>query len=197
MRKVSCIFFFALALSAVSCFKKVAFRTDYVLKPLREVTSDDRVREPVAGAVAFAFDADTAAWTVASYDDALAGVITSRADPAVMQSAPYASSQPYGDGGWISLPLDREWQMVVAVDPVDRLYAYTQQRIGENLPVLTVSLIFQPWRSGRSYKWGNWLFFNDFYVDPTRVECFVDAQAQSAEGAQPEPLSQPKIYAYA
>lgn len=197
MRKVSCIFFFALALSAVSCFKKVAFRTDYVLKPLREVTSDDRVREPVAGAVAFAFDADTAAWTVASYDDALAGVITSRADPAVKQSAPCASSQPYGDGGWISLPLDREWQMVVAVDPVDRLYAYTQQRIGENLPVLTVSLIFQPWRSGRSYKWGNWLFFNDFYVDPTRVECFVDAQAQSAEGAQPEPLSQPKIYAYA
>ena len=158
MRKVSCIFFFALALSAVSCFKKVAFRTDYVLKPLREVTSDDRVREPVAGAVAFAFDADTAAWTVASYDDALAGVITSRADPAVKQSAPCASSQPYGDGGWICLPLDREWQMVVAVDPVDRLYAYTQQRIGENLPVLTVSLIFQPWRSGRSYKWGDWLW---------------------------------------
>lgn len=197
MRKISCIFLFALALSAVSCFKKVDFRTQYVIKPLREVTSDDQLRAPVEGAVAFAFDADTAAWTVASYDDALAGIITSRTDPSVRQSVPYASSAPYGDAGWISLPLDRQWQMVVVVDPVDRLYAYTRQQIGENLGTLTVSLIFQPWKTGRSYKWGNWLFFNDFYVDPSRVECFIDAQAQVAEGAASEPLSQPKIYAYA
>ena len=197
MRKISCIFLFALALSAVSCFKEVAFRTRYVIKPLREATSDDASRTPVEGAVAFAFDADTAAWTVASYDDALAGIITSRTDPSVRQSAPYASSQPYGQSGWISLALDREWQMVVVVDPVARLYACTRQQIGENLSALTVSLIFQPWKSGRSYKWGNWLFFNDFYVDPTRVECLVDAQAQSEEGGPSEPLSQPKIYAYA
>lgn len=197
MQKIRYIFLFVLLLAAVSCFKEVAFRTDYVIKPLREATSDDQTREPVEGALAFAFDADTAAWTVASYDDALAGIITSRADPGVKSSAPYASSVPYGDAGWISLPLDREWQMVVAVDPVDRLYAYTRQQIGENLGTLTVSLIFQPWKSGRSYKWGNWLFFNDFYVEPSRTECFVDAQAQLAEDAQSEPVSQPKIYAYA
>lgn len=196
MRKVGYIVLFVLLLSAVSCFKEVAFRTDYVVKPLRQLTSDDRNPEVIPGATAFVYDADTALWTVASYEDALAGIITSKIDPTVRESAPLAFSEPYGADGWIRLPLDREWQMVVVVDPVDRLYAYTQQQIGENLPLLTVSLLFQPWKTGSFYKNGNWYFYNDFYVDPSRVDCFIDARAQSVEDGATEALESPKIYAY-
>ncbi|MCM1151305.1 MAG: hypothetical protein NC209_06715 [Alistipes sp.] len=197
MRKVSYIVVFLIfVLSAVSCFKEVAFRTTYVVKPLRQLTSDDRNPAVVPDATAFVCDADTAEWTVASYDDALNGIITSKADPAVKETAPLALSEPYGADGWIRLPLDREWQMVVVVDPLDRLYAYTQQQIGENLPMLTVSVLFQPWKTGSSYKNGNWSFRNDFYVDPSRVDCFVDARVQSVEEGAAEPLESPKIYAY-
>lgn len=196
MRKVGYIVIFALFLSAVSCFKEVAFRTDYVVKPLRQLTSDDRNPEIIAGATAFVYDADTASWTVASYEDALAGIITSKADPSVKENTPLAVSEPYGSDGWIRLPLDREWQMIVVVDPLDRLYAYTQQQIGENLPQLTVSVVFQPWKTGTSYKNGNWYFRNDFYVDPSRVECFVEARAQEVEEGAAEALQSPKIYAY-
>lgn len=187
MRRIGSILLFALLLSAVSCFKEVAYRTEYVLKPLRQGTSDDRNPAVIPGAAAFAFDADTAAWTVASYDDALAGVITSKSDPAVRQSAPLAASQPYvfeGAEGWISLALDRERQMIVAVDPVDRLYAYTDQSIGVNLSPLYVSLTFQPWKTGFSYKNGNWSIYNEFYEPPLLLDCFVAAAVQEREGAR-------------
>lgn len=197
MRKVNILFLSVIALAAAACFKEVAFRTAYVVRPLREATSDDRVRAVIPDAVAYAFDADTAAWTVASYDDALAGIITSRSDAAEKRSDPFSVSVPNGEDGEIRLDLDREWQMVVVVDPVDKLYAYTRQQIPENLPTLTLSLIFRPWKTGRSYKYGNWLYFNDFYIEPQQVECFVDVRSQAAEGAEPEPVGQVRIYAYA
>lgn len=200
MRRIGYISLFAVLLSAVSCFKEVAYRTEYVLKPLRQSTSDDRNPAVVPGAAAFAFDADTAAWTVASYDDALAGVITSKSDPAVRQSAPLAASQPYvfeGAEGWISLALDRERQMIVAVDPVDRLYAYTDQSIGVNLSPLYVSLTFQPWKTGFSYKNGNWSIYNEFYEPPLLLDCFVAATVQEREGGGEQALGSSKIYAYA
>lgn len=190
----------ALALSAVSCFKEVAFRTEYVLKPLRQGTSDDRNPAVIPGATAFAFGADTVSWTVASYDDALAGVITSKSDPSVKQSVPLAASQPYvfeGVEGWISLALNRERQMIVAVDPVDRLYAYTDQSIGVNLSPLYVSLVFQPWKQTVSYKNGTWSIYNEFYEPPLLLDCFVDARAQAKEGDEPKPLQSAKVYAYA
>ncbi len=182
MRKIGYILLLALALSAVSCFKEVAFRTEYVLKPLRQGTSDDRNPAVIPGATAFAFGADTVSWTVASYDDALAGVITSKSDPSVKQSVPLAASQPYvfeGVEGWISLALNRERQMIVAVDPVDRLYAYTDQSIGVNLSPLYVSLVCQPWKHTVSYKNGTWSIYNEFYEPPLLLDCFVDARAQA------------------
>ncbi len=197
MRRVGYIFVCALALAAVSCFKKVAYRTECVVKPLQQATADDGNPSVVPGAAAFAFDADTTAWTVASYDDAVSGIITSKSDPAVKRDTPFASSQSYGDRGWISLFLDRERQMVVVVDPVDRLYAYTDLLIGVNHSPLYVSLVFQPWKEGFSYKSSNWSVYNPFYEPPLLLDCFVDAQAQDEEGAAGAPLQSSKVYAYA
>ena len=44
--------------------------------------------------------------------------------------------------------------MIVAVDPTNRLYAYTQQEMSDNLPNLYVTLIFKLWKEGFTYKDG-------------------------------------------
>lgn len=197
MKKI--LYILAVSVLLGGCFKKVSYDTDYVLKPLRQPASGE-IYLPVEGAVAYAFNADTAQWTVASYDDALAGILTSRTDPGQKISTPAATAEPYekeGTEGWLYMHLGSESQLVLAVDPVDRLYAYTQQALGENLPELYVSLPFKPWKEGTSYKDGNWLYFNEFYVPPTFLECYVAPSAQTAEDGPDETIANLKAYAYA
>ena len=64
----------AAAALLAGCFKDVSYKTNYVLKPLAQAQTVDPV-EPFEGLKAYAFDADTAFYTVASYEDALNGVI--------------------------------------------------------------------------------------------------------------------------
>ncbi len=183
------------------CTKEVSFRTDYVLKPLVQQASGD-VYQPVEGAAAYAFAADTAQWTVASYDDALKGVLTSRVDPAQKLSEPLAVAEPdpiEGFEGRLRMTLDRESQLVVAVDPVNRLYAYTQQKNGENLPSTYVTVVFKPYREGFSYKDGNWIFKNDFYERLVALDCYFAPAYQLEEGGAVTdyPVSSSAIKAYA
>ena len=84
---------------------------------------------------------------MASYDDALNGVITSRTDPSAKRSDPIATGQPVATEGFegsLEMRLTRPSQLVVAADPEDRLYAYTQQKVAENLPRTYVTLTFKP-----------------------------------------------------
>lgn len=181
------------------CFKKVSYRTTYVLKPLVEQVSGD-IKQPFEGAVAYAYDVDTTVWTVASYDDALNGVLTSKENSAEKRSDPVATATPFeleGTVGWVQMLLTRPSQMVLAVDTGNRLYAYTQQQLPQNLPQLTVSLLFQPWKAGNRYKNGDWTFFNEFYEPPTYVECTVVPEFQSQEGADTAPVPTVTAYAFA
>lgn len=98
--------------------------------------------------------------------------------------------------GWVQMPLSAETQMVVAVDPVNRVYAYTQQELDVNLPNLYVSLIFKPWK-GFSYKEGNWSFYNEFYAPPVYLDCLIDPSVQLAEGGETSEIANVKAYAYA
>lgn len=191
------------AAAAAGCSKSVLRETDYVLKPLVQASSGD-VMQPVEGALAYAFDADTAAWTVASYDDALAGVITSRTNPAERISAPYVAAEPLAEGelaGRLAMHLALPTQLVVAVDPADRLYAFTQFEMPDNLPAIYVTLPFRPYREGREYKEGDWIFRNDFYAPPVELDCLVMPSVQQEEGADEVPLevsaSAVRAYAYA
>lgn len=71
------------------CFKEVSYRTDYVLKPLVQENSGDVAQLlPEGKAQAFAHAADTVFWEVASYEDALAGIITRRDNPSEKQTVP-------------------------------------------------------------------------------------------------------------
>lgn len=195
----SIIAFFAAACLLTGCFKDVSTKTTFVLKPLLQELSGDQ-KLPLEGVKAYAFNVDTTQWTVATYADALAGIITQRADPTQKLSTPDAVAEPYekeGTVGWLQMLLAAPTQMVVAVDPAQKLYAYTQQVMPENLPNLYVSLLFQPWKVGKVYKEGAWMFFNEFYAPPVTLKCLIAPTAQLLEeGSSTEPIAKAKAYAF-
>ena len=121
------------------CFKSTSYDTEYVLRPYVQ-TENQGPFTSLGGVRAYAFAADTSGWTVASYDDALEGVLTSRRvagermDDPVAVSAPCPPSADFPNSmDWIAMHTDRSSLLVVAVDPRYRLYAYRQQSFAENL----------------------------------------------------------------
>lgn len=190
---------------ATSCFKDVSYETDYILNPLVEQSSGDLPR-PLGEIRAYAFAADTSRWEVASFDDAMSGVITSRLNPSERRSDPFVAAEPYAPGEGIEglegryvMHLDRRSQLVVVADPTNRLYAYTQYKTTFNLPRTYVSLTFQPYREGNRYKQGDWIFRNDFYTPPVYLDCRLAPLRQSEENGPEEPfeVSSTKLKAYA
>ncbi|WP_290540193.1 hypothetical protein [Alistipes sp.] len=180
------------------CFKDVSYKTNYILKPLAQAQPVDPI-EPFEGIKAYAFAADTLFYTVASYEDALNGVIARKDNLSERNSTPVATAEPYaqeGTKGWMQMPLTAKTQMVVAVDPVNKVYAYTQQELAENFPTLYVSLIFKPWK-GFSYQEGSWSFYNKFYTPPVFLDCFIKPSVQLAEGGETSKIANVKAYAYA
>lgn len=199
MKRIGYILLTGLGLLASGCFKDTSIRTNYILKPLSQALSTDPYT-PFEGLKAYSFDADTALYTVSSYEDALNGVISLKGRPSERITTPVSTSAPYereGTTGWVSLELRSPTQMVVAVDPVHRLYAYTQQEVEVNLPNLYVALPFRTWKEGNSYKDGNWSYYNEFYAPPVYRDCYVDAKAQLSEGAAETAISKMEVYAYA
>lgn len=190
----------AVALFA-GCFKDVSYKTAYILKPLAQANSGDASLPMGDGtAMAYAYAADTALWEVASYEDALAGVISRRDMPAERLASPLATAEPYeqeGATGWLRMVLEKPQVMVVAVDTQHKIYGYTQQEIPENFPKLYVSVVFKPWKEGKEYKDGNWIFRNQFYEPPTYLDCYIAPSVQAEEGGEVTEPVKLKAYAFA
>ena len=96
----------------------------------------------------YAYAADTTAWYIASYDDAVSGRITSKADTTDTRTIP--SFRGYADSGTglYKMSVSAGSLMVVVADRSDRMYAYTQQTVdlAETDPLSFPSLVFRPWR---------------------------------------------------
>ena len=184
------------------CFKEVGYKTNYVVKPYSEVKQGDRT--PLEGVQAFAYEVDTVEWTIASYDDALQGIITRKGNPNEQLTSPVAVATPStheSAQGWVEMPLKSPSQMVVVVDTEHQLYAYTQQHLEVNVPTLYVSLLFKVWKEGNSYAEGGtntkWSFYNAFYRPPTTRVLNFALQVEGAAGEEPTPLSSSKGITYA
>lgn len=153
------------------CMKEVAFDTTYVLRPYVQDTTGAPMRS-LAGVAAYAFDADTSQWMVASYEDAFAGRISRRGAPDEKRSDPVASScacTPVdtipSSANWVQMPVRLPSALIVAVDTEHRLYGWRQQEFHENLSPYILSVAFRPWRG--SYTDGAWYMRNDFYEPET------------------------------
>lgn len=186
------------ALLLTGCFKDVAENTSYVLKPLVQTTSGG-LNEPLEGVIGYAFEADTTLWGVASYEEAVHGIISLKADPSQKNSTPISEALPYEVEGMtdrLEMVLPPRNLMLLVVDPADRLYAYTQVEMKENIGKLFVTLIFKPWKEASSWKEG-WSFYNPFFSPTREVESFVKVAAQSTSGGGEELIPNVKVMAFA
>lgn len=153
-----------------------------MIKPLVQDLSGDPYLA-LEGVKAYAFNADTTFY-VASYADALEGIASLKDNPRNSSSPSLRLSPTNAEGaaGWVQMPMSNSTQMVLAVDTeLNKIYAYTQQELAENLPVLYVALPFKPWKEA-FHKDGNWSYYNEFYTPPTYLDCFIEPAVQTEEG---------------
>lgn len=82
---------------------------------------------------------------------------------------PIAQGEPYeidGNENWLAMQLNGPRFLILAVDQSNRLYGFTEQAIGENLPQMHVSVTFYPKEKGKRFLKGKWIMCNDFYTEP-------------------------------
>lgn len=150
-----------------SCFKKVTTDTTLVVKTLieRESGGDDVAAQEV---IAYAYYTGSDDWTVASYEDAVQGIITDSLG-VERRTTPDVTAAPFEREGsehnYVSMPLNQSPVMVVVAVPEVKMYAFTFRTLeAENLPQTFVTLIFHSWKSkeyteGNKNKGSAWLVF--------------------------------------
>lgn len=145
-----------------SCFKDEEYTTRFIFRSTQQVESGGDY-ENFSGVVVYAFKADTAAYYVANYEEALAGIIRSDATDEALTPTAVSSELANSMEGYeyaVTLEVDYEDVMLVAVDTVNEDYAYRNYTLGMNLPTTYITLTFMPWYAGTALK-NNW-----YYVVP-------------------------------
>lgn len=171
-------------LSLTGCFKKVTTATKLCIKTIEEVpvmvkesevdstTGEvtETLREvrkdmlPAEGCYAYFFYVKSNEWSVESYEDAVAKIITNT-ESGEKLSEPDAESEPYVIDGsvnnYLSLYQKKRTALVVVVYPAAQMYAYMYRKSqAENLPTTHLTVLFHTWKSGTynegskdGYKW--------------------------------------------
>lgn len=158
------------------CNKSVSYDTMYVLRPYVQQTNGDGM-ESLPRVKAFAFDADTTMWTVASYEDALRGILTMRYASSQKRSDALAVAEPFppidtipASVNWLQMRILLPSAMILAVDVENRLYGYRQQEFSQNVSPYVLSVAFRPWKEANFYKDGDWWMFDDYYTKPVEPD---------------------------
>lgn len=144
------------------CFKKVVLDCRYNIRPYIQMESGGEVAL-AEGVVAYAFMVDTTQWTVASYEDALNGVLTSKTTGEKRSDATERAVQ---QNDTVALQLKATPATIIVVDPINKLYGWRMTEVAENLPNLYVSITFRPWSVKKVYVEGPWRMNNEAYVAP-------------------------------
>jgi hypothetical protein len=149
--------------ATTGCFKKVTTDTTLRIKLYtQEISGGDLV--PAEGCYGYIYYISNADWSVASYEDAAAKVITNTITGEKL-SEPNVESEPYTMEGsvnnYISMFQDKASALVVVVYPEAQMYAYMYRKAeAENLTFTDLTLIFHTWQkkdysegSKEGYKW--------------------------------------------
>ncbi len=170
--------YIAIVTSLVGCFKDETYNTNVVIRCYQQDSSDASFVE-LSGAVAYSFTADTTDYMVASYDDALAGLLTDRLSGEKI-SANYAS-QPYPQDGFesaIAVEASGEVVVLVVVDTEHEDYAYRNYSMGLNLATTYMAVQFRPWYEGELTQNG-WQ-----YVIPEPIIVESEEEEESEEDVE-------------
>lgn len=152
------------ALTAVGCFKSVTKDTNLVIKTLVEEKSGAGTAL-ATDTYAYAYYTGTDKWMVASYEDAVAKIVTDslgveRKTLPDVESVPF--NRPDDSNYYISLPLNQSPALVVLVAPSIRMYATTFKYLNvDNLYETYITLLLHPWKKapyteGSAQKGGVW-----------------------------------------
>lgn len=125
-----------------------------------ETGADDEVVDHVK---LYAFAADTTEWRIASYDDAVAAIITSKSNPEEQRSTPEFNAYQTNDERVYRMTVNQPTLMVVAVDRTHRMYAYTKQEVDLTGESPSFSVIFRPWQTAWIVEEGAWRVVNPAY----------------------------------
>lgn len=154
------------AATTTGCFKKVTMDCRYHVRPYYQAESGGVAVQGEA-TIAYAFAADTTQWTVASYDDALNGVLTSKTSGEKRTDAMARAEQA---DSTVVLQLTATPATIVVVDTANKLFGWRMTDVVENLPDLYVSITFRPWSAQKRYVEGAWRMNNEAYVAPIQPE---------------------------
>lgn len=150
------------ALGVTGCFKKVGFDTTIILYPkVQEISNGEFA--VANGVTAYAYYVAGEDWKVASYEDAVAKIITNektaatKSEPAA-EAVPYAADDEPADAeGRLKIKTNKQHVMLVAIYPAMETWAYRHYEVGENLPTTTMKFHFRPWKTGE-YVDSGWTF---------------------------------------
>lgn len=148
----------AIALLSTSCFKKESYDTLFRIAVYNQNVSG----EPLTRATdleSYAFYVDTNLWRIASWEDALAHVITDKRNPSVRLSVPDVVGVFDAEADFqVALPLTAPLSMLVVVDKANSMYAYRKYESPINLPEIFAQLHMYAWR--KTYNANGWRIVN-------------------------------------
>lgn len=195
-----------LCLAAVSC-TKVRVDTAYTVRPWIEYRNNEREAYPEARV--YGFDVSERDWTVATYEDAVNGIITNRGD---------GSKRNFTWQGTPGADADREFHftskpvMLVASTiehagdggqgRAQEIFAYCDANIVENLDRMVLPVVFRPLlrnpdrsKSDTTYIQGRWTITNRATYVPVDCEYAITAKQVLVEGGDEQNV--PGMIAYA
>ncbi len=83
-------------------------------------------------------------YSPASYDEALSGKITSVKDRSKILSADIVGGYNAVNGTCVLSNLSKKFALFVLCDTENKIYAYREFEVGEDIPLITTSILFQP-----------------------------------------------------
>lgn len=131
------------------CFKKVSNDTVFIIKP--NLQSESGSEMTVAeGVTAYAWFDRTEDWSFASYEDAVAGILTDTETGKTETAAPDAESttadEP-GSEGLLRLETRSASVLLLLLYPEEEMYAWRVYATGENLSPTYLTVQFRTWRT--------------------------------------------------
>lgn len=178
MRRLVLYIAIAFATLFVGCFKDEEYKTNIVLRCYQQAYSGDSYVE-LSGVVAHSFTADTTDYMVASYDDALAGVLTNRTSGSKLSAKYSSQAWPLEDfESSVAVEAEGDLVVLVVVDTEHEDYAYRNYSMGLNLETTYIALQFRPWYEGE-FTQNSWQ-----YVVPEAI--IVEVEEEEEEESDEE-----------
>lgn len=148
------------AATLTGCFKKESYDTIYRIAVYAQNVSTEAPTR-AADLESYAFYVDTTLWHIASWEDALAHVITNKEDPSLTLSQPDVVGTFDAEADFqVALPLTQEMSMLVVIDRANSMYAYRKYLSPINIESILTQLHIYAWKP--TYSANGWRIVNPF-----------------------------------